>query len=266
MASSGTDVFTLTRDQMVAVVLKKLRVLLPTATPDGQTLADFGTEFNIMLKFWATKGLKLWTNYQLQVPMVANKDEYTIGPSGADVISNRPLRLLNEGNFIRQTINGSPYDTPLRLISRMEYEEMGSKLSNGVPNSIYYQPTIDTAVAGGVTSPSTGYGRLKVYVTTNSQSLPRTMFLNSQRQIFDVDTGTGPSTQEFDLPTEWFEAIRCGMAYRMADSFEVAEDRQMRLKQEYNEALEAACDWSVEQAPMQIVPDFSTMSTSPYRR
>jgi hypothetical protein len=97
------------------------------------------------------------------VPLVANQRVYTIGPSGADVTAVRPLRVVESGNFIRQTIGTQDFDTPLRLISRAEYMQMGNKTALGVANAIYYDSKFQDGDT--VTNPGTGYGNLFVYVT-----------------------------------------------------------------------------------------------------
>lgn len=260
MPSTGLAAFTLTRLQMMTAVLLALRVKMPGVALSTDEISQMNIELNMMLKEWAVKGLKLWCYQQVLVPLVANQSVYTIGPTGANVTAVRPLRVFENGNFLRQMNSGQPYDMPLKLIARSDYAEFGSKGSTGVPNTIYYQPGID--LASGATSPSTGYGTLYVYVTPSAPTLPRTVYLNAQRPIYDMNS----DTDEFDLPSEWFNAIKAGMMYRMADYFEVSEDRQARLSMKADSALAACSDWSTEEAPTQIVPDYSTLSRSRFRR
>lgn len=240
MPSTGTALFTVNRDQFLTDVLKSIRVVLQGATPDASLLTDATVILNMVLKEWVTKSMPLWCYQQILVPMQVGKTLYTIGPTGADVTAIRPLRCFETGNFIRQVVGGAPYDIPLRLISRIEYASFGAKISQGVPNSIYYNPTID--VAGGLTSTSTGYGTLQVYVT--SFDATHTIYLNAQRPIFDM-TNAG---DEFDLPSEWFMALRGAMRYHLGDYCEVPEDRLKRYAAEMTTYLDKVSDWSVEEA------------------
>lgn len=249
MPSTGTAAFTVNRDALITSALRKLRVVVEGSTATAVQLSAGAEVLNIMLKSWAVDGLKLWCYQQVQVPMVANQPSYTIGPTGANVTAVRPLRVFEYGNFIRYTTGGVNYDTPLRLISRQEYLQLGAKGTAGVPNSIYYFPGID--VAGGLTSPSTGYGTLFVYVTASDTT--RTVFLNAQRPLFDMTN----ATDEFDVPPEWFKAIRLNLAYELADEYEVEEQRILRLRVEAKDALEQCNAWSTEEASSSFTPDFS---------
>lgn len=267
MASSGTATFTVTRDTMVTAALRKLRVIDPeVGTPTTNMIATGVEAANIMLKHWAVHGLKLWCYQNIVVPMVVGKRIYTLGPSGADVTCVRPLRVFEYGNFLRDTScacdgNGQGnFDIPLRLISRAEYRQFGYKFAQGIPNSIYYNPTIDTTVAiegddDNITSPGTGFGMLFVYVTSIDTN--HAIYLNAQRPIYDLGATDDDATQEFDLPSEWFEAIKKGLAWRLADEYEVPEARIARLKMEADEALQLCTDWSAEEASTTFQPDFT---------
>jgi hypothetical protein len=250
MPSTGLAAFTLTRDQLITMVMQgPLRVLLSGAAPGANDVTACALELNMMLKTWFSTGLKLWTYQQIQIPMVANQATYTLGPVGANVTCVRPLRVFEFGNFIRQIINGIPNDVPLNLLSRTDYDQFGSKQAMGVPNSIYYFPGID--VAGGATSPSTGYGTLYVYTTAAAGALPRTVFINAQRPLYDMNA----AGDEFDVPSEWLEAIKWGLAARMSDYFEVPEDRIQRIYTLAEKYLQDASGTSTEEAPFRVIPN-----------
>jgi hypothetical protein len=251
MPSTGTAAFTITRDGLITAALKSLRVVAQGGTASANQLSDASVSLNIMLKAWATKGLKLWCFQQISIPMVVGKQTYTIGPTGADVTAVRPYRCFEYGNLIRSTIAGTSYDIPLRLISRSEYLQFGTKQSQGVPNSIYYHPGID--LAAGTTSPSTGYGTLYIYTTAVDTT--RTIILNAQRPIYDMNAGT----DEFDLPAEWFLACKYNLMATLADDYEVPENRLTRIFQLAEKHLEDVVDFSVEEASTTFAPDLTGM-------
>ena len=80
------------RDQIIADALSDLRVLSANGNPSADDLVKCTMKLNIAIKKWNTKGLMLWCRDTLQIPCVANKLSYTIGPVGADFTSYRPLR------------------------------------------------------------------------------------------------------------------------------------------------------------------------------
>jgi hypothetical protein len=256
MASTGTASYTITRDALSTAALRALRIIDPeVGTPSTNMLTNAAEAMNILLKHWSVKGLKLWCYQTVVVPMVIGKRKYTLGPSGADVTCIRPLRVLEYGNFLRDTSCGcggsgqGDFDIALRLISRAEYREFGYKFAQGLTNSIYYNPTIN--IASGATSPSLGWGELWVYVTANDTD--HAIYLNCQRPIYDMTS----ANDEFDLPQEWFNAIKWGLAAEIADEYEVSEQRIMRLNAKAEQALELCTDWSVEEASTTFAPDMS---------
>lgn len=250
MASSGTAAFTLTRDQLIAEMYRKLRVTIEGNAPNATQISDAASRLNIIIKNCMSKGLQLWAYQQYVIPNVVGQTTYTIGPVGANVTAVRPLRIMEYGNFIRQTLNGNTFDTPLRLISRQEYLSFGNKTAQGVVNSIYYDSKIDS---GAVTSPSVGYGTLYVYVAPFDTTY--TIYLNGQRPIYDMNSGT----DEFDFPSEWFMYLLYALCAEMADDNEVDETRIARLESRAAQLKEELFDWSVETASTQFAPDSSTL-------
>jgi hypothetical protein len=220
-------------------VYKKIRVLAEGGTASATQISDVTLRLNMIIKNCMSNGLMLWTYQQIVVPTVAAQVAYTIGPSGANVTTNRPVRIAEYGNFIRQVSGGQNLDTPLRVISRAEYLQFGNKGSLGVINTIYYDSQFNTATTP---SPSTGYGTLYVYVAPSDTS--RTVYLNAQRQLFDMTAGT----DEFDFPGEWYYYLVYALAADIADDNEVPEDRILRLEKTRDTMLANLFDWSVETA------------------
>ena len=255
MASTGTTNLSLTRDQLISASLRTLRVLQEGQTANANQITTGAEAINTLIANWQSNGLQLWTYQWLTIPCQVNKTSYTIGPSGADVTNVRPLKLMESGCYIRNTLTTPYVDTPLIVLSRTDYANFGSKSSQGTPNSIYYQPGID--VAGGTTSPATGYGTLYLYTTpvdANHQIVG-----NFQRPIYQMTAGT----DEFDFPQEWFLALRFGLAEVLADEYEVPEARLVRVAQQAERYHQKVQDWSVEEAPFRFQPDFRMGSRWP---
>lgn len=247
MASTGTASFTVTRTELIAAAFRTMRVLLETDVPNATQTKYANTALNILLKNMQSNGLQLWTYQSIQIPMVVGQVSYTIGPSGADVTTTRPLRLF-DGSFIRDVSCTPYYDTPLRIISRKEYLQFGSKSTQAVPNSVYYFPGID--LASGLTSPSTGYGTVYVY-TAPSQST-RTLFLNFQRPIYDMSSGDN----EFDLPQEWFRCLKFMLAGDLAYEYPKVDPTWAKTLRDQGKTLQDELQsWTVEDTPMTFQPD-----------
>lgn len=246
MATTGTASLSCTRDQLITESYKKIRVLAEGQSASATQISDVTMRLNMIIKNAASNGLMLWTYQQIVVPTVAAQVAYTIGPVGANVTANRPLRIAEYGNFIRQVSAGANLDTPVRVISRQEYMQFGNKGVPGVINCIYYDSQFNTATTP---SPSTGYGTLYVYVAPSDTS--RTVYINAQRQLFDMSAGT----DEFDFPPEWYYYLIYALAADIADDNEVPEDRIQRLEHTRERLMEGLMDWSVETAPTTFTAD-----------
>jgi hypothetical protein len=246
MASSGTASFTISRNELINSSMRLLRVLREGDVANARQI-EYGVQaLQMLVKNMQSAGLALWTYQTIQIPMVENQTSYTLGPTGADVTTVRPLRLF-DGTFIRVVNNGQNFDTQLRNLSRLEYEQFGSKGSLGVPNSIYYFPGID--VVSGATSPSTGYGTLYVYTTPSDDT--RTIFGNFQRPLYDM---TSP-TDQFDFPQEWFQVLRYKLAAELGLEMQADLAIWREIRGIAKELQGEAQDWSVETTPIYFQPD-----------
>jgi hypothetical protein len=251
MATTGTASLTCSRDQLITEAYKKIRVVAEGGSASATQISDVTLRLNMIIKNCMSNGLMLWTYQQIVIPTVAAQVAYTIGPTGANVTNVRPVRIAEYGNFIRQVSSGANLDTPLRVVSRAEYFQYGNKGASGVINTIYYDSQFNTATTP---SPSTGYGTLYVYVSPSDTS--RTIYLNAQRPLYDMTTGT----DEFDFPAEWYYYLVYALAADIADDNEVPEDRIVRLERTRDKLNTDLMDWAVETASVTFGAD-----TSAYR-
>ncbi len=243
MASSGTAVFTLNQDQLINASLRLIRVLQDGQSAGSSDLFNCSQALNILLKSWQTRGLILSLLDQYVIPLLIGHQTYTIGPTGADFTAPRPLRVL-DGSFIKKTVFGT--DTNIEVISRLRYMRIvPNKATSSFTEMIYYEPNIDIAGGSfgtaGPSSMGTGYGTLYVFPPMSTNDY--TLYLNVQRPVYDMTTGT----DEFDLSSEWLLALKWGLAAQIADEYEVPEERIKRYQQMammYLADLEA---WQIKQ-------------------
>ncbi len=229
MATSGTASFTVTRDGLIESALRTLRVLQVGQTPETTQVNLAAESVNMILKNWQAQGLILTCFQQIAIPCVAAQTSYTLGEVGADVLVPRPLRLFN-GSFIRKTVSGVVTDTTLENINRQKYEQVRTKAVSGPTAMVYYEPSIYITATPPTypTSPSTGLGILYLFYPSVDNTF--TIYGNFQRPVYDINT----AGEEFDLPQEWFLALKFGLAAVLADEYEVPEARCSRLMQMAN--------------------------------
>jgi hypothetical protein len=232
MTTSGTTAFTVTRDDIIAAALRSCGVVAEGASPTTEQVTNSAFALNLLLKNFAIQGWLLWVYSSVTIPLVANQVSYTIGPSGANVTANRPIRLAR--GYIRDS-NG--YDTPLRLLTQDEYDRLTPKAANSsIPNSIYYDAQIGTA---------TVVGNGTLYIWPPSADATRTIILTDQRHIQDVSS----STQNFDLPQEWFLPLKWQLASEIGPDYGVTERQQQRIDQKAEFYLNKVADFSTAEEP-----------------
>lgn len=113
----------------------------------------------------------------------------------------RPLRILD--GFTRQ-VQGN--DIPHLLIPRENYNRFGVKTSAGTSIQTYYDPQENV-------------GHLYVYPTT--KDVTQQIFIEFQKPIEDFNS----STDDFDLPQEWGEAVVWGLALRLAADYTIPDSK-----------------------------------------
>ena len=153
MATSGTTTFSVTRNNIIEASLRLLGVLEEGAQPTSQAIESASMVLNMMLKDWMTDGIKLWTTHEIILPLVNNKNTYTIGPdAGNDLVDDKPLRLIQ--SFLRNISVTPNVDLPMTIISEQEYNILGAKKNTGTINTVFYKPYLN-------------YGQVKVFLTPN---------------------------------------------------------------------------------------------------
>ena len=135
----------------------------------------------------------------------------------------RPLRVLDA--FIRQTQGGN--DLPCKIISRDEYNRFGVKSSPGTPTQIYYNPQSNT-------------GQLYTYPVFNDMT--QVLFIEFSKPIDDFTT----STDDYDLPQEWGNALKLNLALQIAPEYEVPTDKFKQIQFLAKDAFDLVNGYDVE--------------------
>jgi hypothetical protein len=153
-------------------------------------------------------------------------------------ITDKPLKMLQA--FYRNNQSTPPVDVPLQMFSKKEYNELGSKFSTGVSNSIFYDV-------------KTTYGTLYVYVTPNSTVATNyNLHLVMQMPIQDINKASDVP----DFPNEWFNVLVWNLADQMAVDYSVPQNKRAEILAKaklYKDQLEG---WDVDSYSTFFQPDF----------
>jgi len=227
-----SSTFTVGRDQIIQLALRKLGVLELGDTPDSATISNASLALNLFIKQMATEGLKLWTVNELVIPLTNAKTTYVIGPVSqnptTDLDTPKPLKIIQ--GWLRQITVSPPIDTPLQILSQQEYNTLGSKFSQGVANSIYYQIRQNS-------------GNLYAYLTPNYNAASQyELHVMAQQPIEDINYGM----QVPNFPNEWLNTLVWNLADQLAIEYSVPNNHRQEIAARAKTYRDQLTDWDVE--------------------
>jgi len=252
-----SSVYTVTRDQIIALALSKLGVLEVGDNPDSNAISNASMTLNLLIKQFSIEGLKLWKVSEIIVPLTSGKTSYILGGSSSDLmydsqyptvaITDRPLKCIQ--GFYRNNQSTPPVDTPLMLVSKQEYNVLGSKASTGTANTIFY----DIKALNGI---------LYVYLTpdVNAQTnyelhLVMQMPLNDLNKASDVP----------DFPNEWMNCLVWSLADELALQYGVPMNARTEIAQRAAMYKDKLSDWDVEATSTFFTMDYRSTGNTAYR-
>lgn len=234
MATSSSYNFNPTRDEIIQSSLRLLGVGHRGESVPADEINDASMALNIMLKSWQADGLQLWKREEKSITLVASQRVYTLGPSG-NVTMQRPLRLLE---VVRR--DSSNIDVPLNVLSKNEYWGLSNKFSEGAPVSYHYDPQLTN-------------GDLYLWqVPDTTVAAEYTVEIVYHIPFEDMDS----TTDNFDCPTEWLQAIKFGLAVDLAPEYGIDLPQQYRLQKQFDTAYEKALSWDQEDTSIFFQPNW----------
>ena len=237
--------FTVTQNDVITLAARRLGILELGGTLDSATQAEGVMLLNLLLKQLATNGLKLWTITDYVLPLTTNKKDYTIGPSALyDLNAAKPLKVVQAR--MTNTTNPVPTDVNMQLLSRNEYNLLGSKTAPGMINAIFFEVK-DT------------YGIVHTFLDPSQIIVDQwDLTLTVQTTIEDALTSSAP----ISFPIEWHNYL----VWKLADEWSIQWGCPANLRAEitqkamfYEEQLNG---WDVENTSTYFQVDQRLASTS----
>jgi len=129
-------------------------------------------------------------------------------------------------------------DVEVIRISKDEYYNLSNKDVEGVPVNCYYDPQLTDSKLYNWTTAGSTFASSSVFI------------LNIKKPFDDMDS----STDDFEFPQEWYEAIVDGLKDRVAKHVGLNLQERMLIKQEAAISLELALGSDNEQTSIFIQP------------
>lgn len=141
----------------------------------------------------------------------------------------RPVRITS----IRRLHDG--IEVPVATVSREEYFQLPNKGSAGKVVQAYYQPTLTNG---------------KLYVWPTADNVADQIRFTYERAFEDMDA----VANNLDLPVEWVETVKYGLAYRLAQEMSGSYERISMLKAEAESREAQLLAFDQEYASVYLAP------------
>ena len=253
-----SSTYTVTRDQVITLALRKLGVLEIGSTPDPDTVSNAAMSLNLLIKQLSTDGLKLWKVSELIIPLISGQTQYTLGGSTSALmydalnptvaITDKPLKAIQ--GFYRNLQSTPAIDTPVMLVSKQEYNVLGSKFSTGTANTIFYDPRKLNGV-------------LYVYLTPdlNAQTNLQ-LHIIAQLPLDDLNTALDIP----DFPNEWMNCLVWNLEDQLSLEYGVPMNSRQEIRQRAMTYKTLLSDWDVEASSTFFQVDFRSTGANSYGR
>ena len=229
MTTSGTYDFSVNRDQLITGALRLAGVIAQGETPTASQVSDAATSLNMMVKAWMADGMPLWAIRTITITPVANQNTYTYDTPKL----LKPLQAWN-----RQT--SSQVDIPMRMISRQEYNILGNKSTTGNPIQLFFNPNLSST-------------EIKLFPTPDSTAAAQNViYIVAQVPYQDFDSATDTP----DFPQEWYEAIKYGLAVRLAGEYNIDIETRRVLVAEATAIKNEALSFGTEENSLYFQRDW----------
>lgn len=230
MAVSGSNDFDQTEETIIKDALILCGGLEDDETPTDEQKTYARRALNRMVKAWSVKGLKAWCWNEVTLTLVTSQISYSIGPTGTDLVTERPIEIRN----VRKIVTGTE-ETPIRIISRSEYMEQPSKDNDSEPVAVFYDPQLTNGVLYVWPSPAGAY----------------TLKFSAKQYIEDFDAATNNPY----FPSEWLEALIYNLAVRLCPKYEVRGEELNILRSQAAGYLFDAETNDIEQGSYYMAPE-----------
>lgn len=234
MATSGSTDYSVNGTTIINGALRIIGAIAQGETPTATQTSEALEALNMMVKAYQVDGMPLWAIKQYSVTLSASTSTYNIG-EGQTVNTPKPLKVIQA--FLHNT--STSIDIPMRIITRQEYNVLGNKTSTGQPVQIFYEP-LNT------------YGVLHVFpVPDSTVAAANTVTLIYQRPFEDMDS----VSNTFDLPQEWYDALKHGLADRLAPEYGLSLQERQDIKARARELKLEALSFGTEEGSLYFQAD-----------
>ena len=232
MSTTSSYAYNPSAANLITDALRYIGAIEEGGSASATQVTDCLPSFEMYIKSLGKYGLNLWKIKTTSITLVAGTVSYS--PT---------VKYLKMTDVIYRDADGQ--DNRLIPLTRQEYWDLPDKdQSSNEPTQFYYDPQI---TASGST--------LYIWPVPDSSGAGsgETLEVTGQLLEQDVDTaGTGAAT--LDVPQEWLETIKYGLAVRLAPMYGYPIQERSMLYKEYDILLRESLSWDTEQESIYLQP------------
>lgn len=242
MSVSGDTTWTMNRDAIVNAAFRKIGVAVDGATASATQLVNAQEALNNLVFSLYAQGMPVWamttTHFTPQLGVIAYPVGLTTGTQ-TNLIIPAPLKITQA--FTRDNLSNT--DIPMNIYTQYNYNLLSTKVNQGYPVHLWYQPQNQTGVITIWPAPDQ-------YTATN-----RSIYFVYQRPFDQFDA----STDTPDFPQVWLEPLIYGLAHRLSPEFGVPLSEQDKLNETFNQLVQNALSFGTEEGAVFLQPDWVVM-------
>jgi len=190
-------------------------IAIPLASVSGIVAGDkFGVMLSTNVLFWSTVSSIVGQTVTIAnaLPVAVNSGAQTYDYTNRII---RPLRIIDARRYyIPSTI-----ETPLMLISRLDYRELPNKSNQGVVTQLFYDPQLSTGSAWIWPAPPDSLSRIN---------------FTWMEPIFNFNT----AADQPDFPVEWYNCLVWNLAKEVMLEYDVPVQRAQMIALRAKESLD----------------------------
>lgn len=222
--------------------LRILRVIQEGQEPSAYAINNAREAMEYIITQLAINQVPVWTRYTIEVPIVVDRNPYTIGPGlnidigPSDTITDTLVPVDIFRVMYKYALDGQR--VKLEPIGRQDYLDYALPDSGGVSNSWYYDKQLN-------------YGKLFLYPVPDSTCSGDYLVIDVQRYIYSA----GVNTDKLDMPLEFNHWMKWAIAEELLCEYEQPPQREAKIAAKAQELYMNVCQSNGDKSSVFFIPD-----------
>lgn len=242
MTISGQANWNYTRDQIINAAHRKIGIGVDGSTATTTQLINAQEALNNLVFSLYAQGMPIWAMTTTFFTPVLGQIAYPVGIGiGTQLNLNIQAPLKVTQAFSRDNLSNT--DIPMNIYTQYNYNLLSTKINQGYPVHLWYQP-------GNQTGTITIWPAPDQYTATN-----RSIYFVYQRAFDQFNAATDTP----DFPQVWIEPLIYSLAHRLGPEYGLSSSEVDKLNETANMLITNALSFGTEEGALFLQPDWVVM-------